>query len=126
MAFDFNYTINPDMDEVIDEKGNSSLMLRLVSWGGREEKLELRKWVMNENGKETPLKGASFLTEEGPNNLTKALVKHGYGKTEEVLYELKNREDFDRSLVNVIGKQKAEEAKSKEAEEYFDPREMIS
>jgi len=116
MAFDFNYTINPDMDEVIDEKGNSSLMLRLVSWGGREEKLELRKWVMNENGKETPLKGASFLTEEGPNNLTKALVKHGYGKTEEVLYELKNRDDFDQSLVNVIGKQK----------EYFDPREMIS
>lgn len=121
----FKYTVNPEFDEVIDERGNSAIMLRKVAWGDGQEKLELRKWVMNENGSETPLKGTSFLTEEGPDNLTKTLVKRGFGKTEEVLYELKEREDFEQSLINVIGKEKVDDAKSKEAEEYFDPREMI-
>ena len=118
------------INELIDEKNNSTIMLREVAWGGRENyKLELRKWVVEENG-DKPLKGVSFLTEDGPHNLVHTMTKLGFGKTDVILNNLKNREDFDQALVKAIGKTKVNEAKNSEIEisdeDYYDPASFIS
>ena len=117
------------INELIDEKGNSTIMLREVSWSGRENyKLELRRWIVEEAG-DKPLKGVSFLTEDGPNNLVHTMTKLGFGKTDVILNNLKTREDFDQSLIKVIGKTKINEAKESEIEisdeDYYDPTSFI-
>ena len=117
------------INELIDEKGNSTIMLREVSWSGRENyKLELRRWIVEEAG-DKPLKGVSFLTEDGPNNLVHTMTKLGFGKTDVILNHLKTREDFDKSLIKTIGKTKINEAKESEIEisdeDYYDPASFI-
>lgn len=117
------------INELIDEKGNSTIMLREVSWSGRENyKLELRRWIVEEAG-DKPLKGVSFLTEDGPNNLVHTMTKLGFGKTDVILNNLKAREDFDQSLIKTIGKTKINEAKESEIEisdeDYYDPTSFI-
>ena len=117
------------INELIDEKGNSTIMLREVSWSGRENyKLELRRWIVEEAG-DKPLKGVSFLTEDGPNNLVHTMTKLGFGKTDVILNNLKTREDFDQSLIKVIGKTKINEAKESEIEisdeDHYDPTSFI-
>ena len=133
MAFkkdgNLSFTVKDDgINEVIDEKGNLTVMLREVSWGEREAKLELRRWIIDID-KETPMKGCSFLTEEGPNNLVNTMVKHGFGDTNIILHELSTREDFEDSLVKTIGKTKVTKAKETEVniseDDYFDPNEIF-
>lgn len=116
---DFTYHIG-DIDEVIDTKGNSVIMLRTIAWGDGKEKLELRKWVESID-KETPLKGVSFLTDEGPNNLTNTLIKLGYGHTKEILKTLSTREDFKDAIAN-YDKKKVGKPSSK----YIDPKEALA
>lgn len=89
--------ISFDVEDVLgifDEKGNISLELRKVSWNEREPKLELRKWNMNSDGEQTPNKGFSFLTDEGPHMLTELLVENNFGNTKTLYELLKEREDF--------------------------------
>lgn len=132
MAFKNNGTLNFDIkedgiNECIDEKGSMAVMLREVAWNGKEHKLELRKWVIDVD-KETPMRGTSFLTENGPHNLTEILAKNGYGKTENILKNIKDRDDFEESLVFVIGKEKVVKAKNSvsiKKEDYFDPKDLI-
>jgi hypothetical protein len=117
------------INELIDEKGNSTIMLREVSWSSRENyKLELRRWIVEEAG-DKPLKGVSFLTEDGPNNLVHSMTKLGFGKTDVILNNLKTRKDFDQSLIKTIGKTKINEAKESEIEisdeDYYDPTSFI-
>ena len=116
------------INEVIDEKGNMSLMLREVAWNGRDYHLELRKWIVDVD-KEQPMKGCTFITEEGPNNLVDTMVKHGYGNTRNILHELSSRESFEEDLVSVIGKQKVDKAKDTEVtiteDDYFDPKSLL-
>lgn len=118
-----SYEINKEgINEVIEEFGNMVAMLRQVAWGGREEKLELRKWIVDTDS-EKPMKGCS-LTEEGWHNCTEILVQHGFGNTREIIRELSVREDFEKDLVSVIGKKKVEDAKSQEVvqdDDYFMP-----
>lgn len=120
----FKYTVNPECDEVVDERGNSTIMLRKVAWGDGAEKLEIRKWFVDID-KETASKGTPFLTEEGPGNLARAIIKHGYGDTAVLLGELKQRPDFEEALVSVVGKQKVKAAQETETSDYYDPREVI-
>lgn len=122
---DFSYTVDKSLDEVVDEKGNTAVMLRKLAWGDKEPKIEIRKWFLSEQG-ERPSRGVTFCTEEGPGNLAKALIRNGFGKTEELIGEMKDREDFEESLAKVIGKQKVKQAKETEVEEYFDPREALA
>ena len=96
----FTYHVG-DVDEVIDTKGNSVVLLRKLAWGDGEEKLELRRWVMDIN-KETPLKGCTFLTDEGPHVLANKLVELGYGHTNELLEILSKREDFIMILKKLL------------------------
>ena len=116
------------INEVIDEKGNMALMLREVAWNGRDYHLELRKWIVDVD-KEQPMKGCTFITEEGPNNLVDTMVKHGYGNTRNILHELSSRDSFEEDLVSVIGKQKVDKAKDAEItiteDDYFDPKSLL-
>ena len=121
----FEYKVNPDFDFTFDEKGNTFLALRKLSWGGgKPEKLELRKWYNSADGTETPNKGFTFLTEEGPHELTKVLVEQGFGYTDDILNGLKDREDFKSSLSKVLSGEELDELgidKVDPNEEYYDP-----
>ena len=117
-----SFEINPEgINEVVEENGNMITMLRQVSWSGKEEKLELRKWIVDTDS-EKPMKGCS-MTEIGWNNLACILTKNGFGETKEILENIKDREDFDDALVKVIGKKKFTEAKETviEEDDYFTP-----
>lgn len=131
MAFDSNTNIRPVMfdglDAIFDEKGSMFLSMRKVQWvkEGNEPdpskaKLELRKWIVGPDGVEKANKGMTFLTEEGPHELAKTLVHHGYGKTKEILLELKGREDFQESVNTLFDKD--EDIGSGE---YFDMRSAL-
>lgn len=109
-----------DIDEVIDSKGNSVILLRKMTWNDGKEKLELRRWIVDIN-EEKPFKGVSFLTEDGPDNLVNVLVEKGYGKTHEVLQVLKTRDDFTEALENLNKKPNA-----KKSSKYLDPKEMLA
>ena len=122
----FKYTVDPDLDEVIDERGNTVVMLRRVAWGDRDfGRPEVRKWHLSE-GKERADKGVTFLTDDGPANLAKMLIRKGFGDTKEYLEVLQEREDFENSLIDVIGIKKYKAAKEKESNEvFYDPREVL-
>lgn len=117
------YKIFEGEDNIFDEKGSTFLAMRKIAWysEGKEEptvdkaKWDLRKWQANESGKDIPMKGFSFLTEEGPDDLTKMLVHNGYGKTRDILLELKERDDF-RESVEHLGDDNTD------GDEYFDAR----
>ena len=128
--FEIKYKVGK-IDECFDEKGNTSLMMRHIAWEKRDEKeygeegLELRKFYITADGKETPGKGFRFLTEDGPHKLVSTMLEHGFGKTQEVIKIISQREDFDDSLVNVLGATKVSEVKSISPKvKYFDPREL--
>lgn len=119
------YDVKEDgINEVIDEAGSMVLMLREVAWEGREHRLELRNWVVDVD-KEAPMKGVAFKTKQGPHNCAEVLVRHGFGNTRTLLHELSAREDFEESLVAVIGKAKVDQTKKKEIiveeDDYFIP-----
>lgn len=100
----FVYTVVDDVDHIIDEKGNKFLALRKLYWNDNEDsaKLDLRLYYNTANGEERPGKGISFITEEGPNNLTHTLLGMGYGNTQRVLEAIKDRNDFRSSLNNIL------------------------
>lgn len=124
MAFkkdgNFSYHVG-DIDETVDSRGNTVVMLRKLAWGDGQEKLEIRKWFID-IGKETPSKGVTFLTDEGPGNLINALIGNGFGDTKEILSKLSEREDFDNALAS-IGKSRSDTIEST-SDVYLDPKEL--
>lgn len=132
---DFKYKIEEEgINEIIDEKNNTIIALRKVSWGNGPSKLELRKWYINEKG-ETPNKGFSFLTEEGPNNLVSALLKNGFGENKVLLDTLKERlPEYKKQLSSIKVKDvdkkdnSSKEEQSDDTEEvaYFDPSKLLN
>lgn len=121
----FRYTIG-DVNELIEERGNMVTMLRKLAWGDHDEKLELRRWIVDIDS-EKANKGVTFMTEEGPNNLTEVMTRLGYGDTETLIKELSEREDFDEALVNVIGVKKVETAKKETSAKptFYDPKQVL-
>ena len=121
---EFKYEVDPEFDYLIEEKGNQALFFRRVSWNGRDAKPEIRKWYVDGTS-ETPGKGFSFMTEEGPNELIKTMTELGYGNTEEVLENISKRDDFPVAVKKVLGKgveELTEEYDSIELEDVYDPR----
>lgn len=112
------YEIIDNYDHIFDEKGNTFLSLRKISWSGREPKLDLRKWYIDKEGNETVGKGISFLTEEGPNELTKILVDNGFGDTNELMESLSKREDFNKEKYDI-------DKLTSTKEEYYDPESLF-
>lgn len=122
---DIQYKLFGDLDMIFDEKGSQFLSMRKVAWYDAKKsseptedkaKLDIRKWMADDSGKDKPLRGWSFLTEEGPHNLTEALIDNGYGNTKKVLVSLKKRDDFEESVKHMYD----EEEES--GEEFFDAR----
>lgn len=115
-----SYNVDKSFDFIIDEKpGNAFLALRKIAWGDSvEHRIELRKWFVNSEGEESPGKGATFMTEEGPHELTKVLVEQGFGHTEDILNALKTREDFKTEFDNLSNK-------SNNKKNLYDPRKVI-
>lgn len=131
MSFDKTVAVKPIIfgvtDNTFDERGSSFLALRKVQWCKEGEepdesksKLELRKWMVDKDGKEIPNKGFSFLTDDGPNELAHLLVREGYGDTKTILTELVKREDFKDSVENF---NKSEDTEN--SDNYFDMRELL-
>lgn len=121
---EFKYEVDENFDYLVEEKANQALFFRRVSWGGRESKLEIRKWYVN-GTTETPGKGFTFMTEEGPDELVKIMTETGYGKTDEILENISKRDDFEKSVKKVLGKgveEVIEDCDSIEVEEVYDPR----
>ena len=117
------YKVFAGEDNIFDEKGSTFLAMRQLAWytAGKEEptiekaKWDLRKWQASENGQDIPLKGFSFLTDEGPHDLTKLLVHNGYGDTRELLKELKVRDDFEEAVNHMYDD-------NTDGDKYFDAR----
>lgn len=107
MAKEFKLEIDPSIDDVIDEvPGSSFIALRKLRWSENSPfKLDIRKWYTNNEGEEIAGKGVGFMTEEGPDNLIEALLKHGYGDTRKTLCGIKDREDFLPAVKEIITEQ---------------------
>lgn len=104
MARELKLELDPSINEIIDEaSGNSFIALRKLRWSENSSfRLDIRKWFTNSEGDEIAGKGVSFITEEGPENLIEALLKHGYGDTRKTLNGIKDREDFLVSVKEIL------------------------
>jgi hypothetical protein len=49
---------------VLDSDSPNPKELRVVAWGDNEPKYDVRSWIQNEDGSETPCKGITFDSEE--------------------------------------------------------------
>lgn len=104
MAKELKLELDQSVNEVFDEvPGNSFLALRKLRWSENSPfKLDIRKWYVNSEGEEIAGKGVAFMTQEGPDNLIEALLKHGYGDTRKTLNGIKDRDDFAVAVKEII------------------------
>ena len=118
----FEYTVNPELDRIVEEKGNTYISFRKITWGPEideeKEKLDIRKYYTNADGEEVVGKGVSFLTDEGPHELTKILLEEGYGHSDDIAEAIKNRDDYN-DIVEAITNN------DNKSEGYFDPNRFI-
>ena len=130
-----NLEIDDSVNEVFDEApgSNSFLALRRLRWSETGNfKLDIRKWYTNSEGEEVAGKGVSFLTEDGPNNLINALMKHGYGDTRGIIDSISTRDDFLPNVKRVLNKMEVSSLDDIETGEgsleelYFDPKNIFS
>jgi hypothetical protein len=127
---EFPYRIVDHIDFIFEESNNMYSALRKVAWGDSPDdkaKLEVRRWQVRPDGQTAAAKGMTFLTEEGPSELTNCLLKLGYGHTKEVLSIIKDRDDFKKSLNSVLGKddENYDESAGTLEDDYFDPKELL-
>lgn len=104
MPKELQLELDPSIDEVIDEvPGSSFIALRKLRWSPTSSfKLDIRRWYTNNTGEEIAGKGISFMTEQGPDNLIQALLKHGYGDTRKTLDGIRERPDFLENVKDVL------------------------
>ena len=128
----FEYSVDSDFDYTIDEKGNTFIALRQIDWGNKGDyKLDLRKYYASETG-ETMSKGLSFLTEDGPHELTKVLIETGYGNDDEVADAIiENRPYVVAKIKKEIESNpdkwdKIVAIDDEDEENFYDPEELIS
>lgn len=101
---EFKYSFR-GINRVVEERGNQFIRFAQIAWKGEDEecepsdiKYDLRKYTTDSDGKERMLKGVSFLSEEGPNELTHILLEEGFGKTDKIIDIIKNRDDFKSAV----------------------------
>lgn len=76
---ELKFEINEEFGtEIISEGGNSFIGVRKISWNGRGEKVDIRKYMVNSEGNEIMGKGVG-LTDEETDTLVDTLVDKGYG-----------------------------------------------
>lgn len=117
---EFKFNINPDgIDEVFDERGNSILKISEMSWNDRAYKIELRKWVVQSDGSMTPNKGFSFLTDQGPHDLTHILLEKGYGDNQKIKEIMESRGVVDLNVP--INEKEVKE----DSQDFYDPEALL-
>lgn len=89
MPKEFVYEILEDYG-IVDEKGNQGIFLRRVSMMGKEGLIDVRKWNC-ESGQ--MLKGVTFFTDEGFNNLLYKAIECGFGDEKKILDALEKRKE---------------------------------
>jgi hypothetical protein len=113
MAFkkngEFKYSFR-GINRIVEERGNQFIRFAQIAWKGEDEdcepneiKYDLRKYTTDSDGKERMLKGVSFLSEEGPHELTHILLEEGFGNTEKIIDIVKTREDFKDAVKSSYG-----------------------
>ena len=106
---EFKYSFR-GINRVVEERGNQFIRFAQIAWKGEDEecepneiKYDLRKYTTDSDGNERMLKGVSFLSEEGPHELTHILVEEGFGNTEKIIDTLKTRDDFKSAVESSYG-----------------------
>lgn len=59
-----NYKVTKKLVTISENKYGGSLELNMVSWNGKPERWDLRRWGKNENGERVPFKGVSMSDSE--------------------------------------------------------------
>lgn len=124
----FKYSIVENIDYTFEEKGNQFGAVRKVQWGDSDKSyLDIRKWRNAPDGTEQAAKGYTFMTEEGPSELTKVLLNLGFGNTREVIGIIKNREDFRKSLNSELGSndEMYDESVGTLEDDFYDPKSLL-
>lgn len=124
MTEGFKYKVDENFNHTVDEKGNAFIALRYINWGDSETaKLDLRKYYATSEG-ERMNKGVSFLTEEGPHELTRVLIDNNFGNAEEIANSIRNnRPDILKELAKDI--ETIKENPDFKPDDYYDPRELL-
>lgn len=135
--FNGNYEYDERLDKVVDEKANQFISVRFAKWKEDQDfQLEIRRFALSEDG-ETPLKGVRFLTDNGPHELTTALVENGFGMADElvdtiienrpaVAAKIYNRLTGDKKLMTKVLSHENDEDKEDESENFYDPKELLA
>lgn len=124
------YYLHDGIDTIVDEKGDQFIAFRKVQWvkdstvepDASKGKLELRRYRVTPEG-EVPLKGVVFLTESGPHDTVLGLIKNGYGYTRDILLEIKQRDDFEKTVKGIFNE--TDDTVDSDDGEYFDMRAML-
>lgn len=123
---EFKYSFR-GINRVVEEKGNQFIRFAQIAWAGDDEevdpskiKYDLRKYTTDSDGNERMLKGVSFLTDNGPHELTHILVEEGFGNTTKILDTIKQRNDF----VDAVKESYGEKAKDVN-DNTFDLRDIL-
>lgn len=129
----FNMQIIDNYDYTIEERGNSFTALRKLKWNDNgTERLDIRRYSINSEGDEVIGKGTGFLTEEGPDEMITILLDTGYGKTEDILNSIKDREDFIPALSKILKEKNVtdiidiENVEEEEEEVLYDTRDLFA
>lgn len=130
---EFKLEIDPSLNEVFDEvPGKTFLALRRLRWTENGPfKLDIRRWYTTNEGEERPDKGVAFMTEEGPDNLIAALMKHGYGDTRKTLDSIKDRPDFYPNIKEIIQNEGIDldsvviASEDSDLQEFYDPKSIL-
>lgn len=90
------------IDDIFEEKGNRFSRFERVKWDPESDKsyIDIRRYEMNAQNEEVAGKGFTFMTEDGPAELSKAIIRNDFGTTEEYIEELAKRDDFVFALKN--------------------------
>lgn len=123
---EFKYSFR-GINRVIEEKGNQFIRFAQIAWAGEDEevtddqiKFDLRKYTSDADGNERMLKGVSFFSREGVDELTNTLVEEGFGDTNKIVSSLKERDNFSDAVKKAYGF-----TEDDESEESFDIRSII-
>lgn len=123
---EFKYEVDKDFNYTIDERGNSFIALRKIRWGDNDNyKLDIRKYISTEKG-EQMMKGFSFITDDGPNELSRVLLDTGYGKPDEIAQVIvDNRKDIFNEISKRVNGEFTITEDNESDEELFDARRLF-
>jgi len=76
---------------IIDKGDNKLIAIREVSWYGKDPKLEIGTWYNGADSETPDKKRITFLTKQGPHNLTERMVDLGYGDTDKLQESIDKR-----------------------------------